>query len=73
MWSFRIFRKISKVGTQPIIGTQINLNLTLDIIGKISLYATSETGYKNLTKLSSLSYLKNDAMKDPSCNLNDLK
>ena len=63
--------KISKIGTQPIIGTQINLK-TLDTIGKITLYATSETGYKNLTKLSSLSYLKNDAMKDPSCNLNDL-
>jgi len=63
--------KISKIGTHPIIGTQINLNI-LDIIGKITLYATSETGYKNLTKLSSLSYLKNDAMKEPSCNLNDL-
>ena len=63
--------KISKIGTHPIIGTQINLK-TLDTIGKITLYATSETGYKNLTKLSSLSYLKNDAMKDPSCNLNDL-
>ena len=64
-------KKISKIGTHPIIGTQINLK-TLDTIGKITLYATSETGYKNLTKLSSLSYLKNDAMKDPSCNLNDL-
>ncbi len=63
--------KISKVGTHPIIGTQINLNM-LDIIGKISLYATSEEGYKNLTKLSSLSYLKNNAMKDPSCELKDL-
>ena len=49
--------KISKVGTQPIIGTQINL-LCDSFIEKITLYATSETGYKNLTKLSSLSYLK---------------
>jgi DNA polymerase III subunit alpha len=63
--------KISKIGTHPIIGTQINLK-SIDTIGKITLYATSETGYKNLTKLSSLSYLKNDAMKDPSCKLNDL-
>jgi len=47
--------KISKVGTQPIIGTQINLFYE-NIIGKITLYATSEKGYKNLTKLSSLSY-----------------
>ena len=63
--------KISKIGTQPIIGTQINLK-TLDIIGKVTLYAMSETGYRNLTKLSSLSYLKNDEMIDPSCNINDL-
>ena len=49
--------KISKVGTQPIIGTQINLSSS-EIIGKVSLYATSEEGYKNLTKLSSSSYLK---------------
>ena len=41
--------KISKIGTQPIIGTQINLNVS-DIIGKVSIYATSEEGYKNLTK-----------------------
>ena len=63
--------KISKVGTHPIIGTQININI-LDIIGKVSLYATSEEGYKNLTKLSSISYLKNDLMKDPSCCLKDI-
>ena len=64
--------KISKVGTHPIIGTQININI-FDIVGKISLYATSETGYKNLTKLSSLSYLRNDETTEPSCNLEDLK
>ena len=63
--------KISKTGTQPIIGTQINLNIS-DIIGKVTLYATSEKGYKNLTKLSSLSYLKNNMMTDPSCDLKDL-
>ena len=63
--------KISKIGTQPLIGTQINLNIS-DIIGKITLYATSEKGYKNLTKLSSSSYLKNNLMTDPSCNLKDL-
>jgi len=63
--------KISKAGTQPIIGTQINLN-TSEIFGKVTLYATSEEGYKNLTKLSSSSYLKSDAMKDPFCTLKDL-
>ena len=62
--------KISKVGTHPIIGTQINLN-TSGVIGKVTLYATSEIGFKNLTKLSSLSYLKNNTNKDPSCNLKD--
>ena len=63
--------KLSKVGTHPIIGTQINLN-TLDVIGKITLYATSEKGYKNLTKLSSSSYLKNSKITDPSCGLQDI-
>ena len=63
--------KLSKVGTHPIIGTQINLNIS-DIIGKVSLYATSEEGYKNLTKLSSSSYLKNKSTTGPSCNLQDL-
>jgi DNA polymerase-3 subunit alpha len=63
--------KISKAGTHPIIGTQININIS-DIIGKITLYATSETGYKNLTKLSSSSYLKNNALTGPSCSLKDI-
>jgi DNA polymerase III subunit alpha len=63
--------KLSKVGTQPIIGTQINLRFQ-NIIGKVSLYATSEVGFKNLTKLSSLSYLKNNDKDKPSCDLNDL-
>jgi len=63
--------KISKVGTQPIIGTQINLRAH-NIIGKITLYATSEKGYKNLTKLSSLSYLKSKETEEPSCEVNDL-
>ena len=63
--------KISKAGTHPIIGTQINLSIS-DIIGKVSLYATSEEGYKNLTKLSSSSYLQNKAITDPSCTLKEL-
>ena len=63
--------KISKVGTQPIVGTQINL-LSDNQIGKITLYATSEKGYKNLTKLSSLSYLKNKDSHDPCCEIDDL-
>ena len=35
--------KISKVGTQPIIGTQINLR-AYNTAGKITLYATSDEG-----------------------------
>ena len=63
--------KISKVGTQPLIGTQINL-LNNNQIGKITLYATSEKGYKNLTKLSSISYFKNNETHEPHCELDDL-
>ena len=63
--------KISKVGTHPIVGTQLNLNI-FNTIGKVSLFATSERGYKNLTKLSSTSYLKSNPTTDPSCSLQDL-
>jgi len=63
--------KLSKIGTQPLIGTQINLK-SQNLIGKITLYATSEVGYKNLTKLSSLSYLKNKELNEPLCDLDDI-
>ena len=63
--------KLSKVGTQAIIGTQINLKAK-GVIGKITLYATSEAGYKNLTKLSSKSYLDSSQIDEPSCDINDL-
>jgi len=63
--------KISKTGTQPIIGTQINI-LSKNQIGKITLYATSEQGYKNLTKLSSKSYLSNKNFHEPYCEIDDL-
>jgi len=63
--------KMSKIGTQPIIGTQINLRAH-SIFGKVTLYATSEQGYKNLTKLSSLSYIKSKEIEEPSCDVNDL-
>ena len=63
--------KLSKVGTHPIIGTQINLKAN-NIVGKISLYAKTEEGYKNLTKLSSLSYLNSKQSEEPSCEIKDL-
>ena len=63
--------KLSKVGTQPIIGTQINLK-AYNVTGKITLYAKTEIGFKNLTKLSSLSYLKSKETEEPSCKIEDL-
>ncbi len=63
--------KISKVGTQPIIGTQINFKVD-NIIGKLPLFATTKNGYKNLTKLSSISYLESEAISDPYCKIEDL-
>ncbi len=63
--------KLSKVGTQPIIGSQINIK-EQDLVGKITLYAQSEEGYKNLTKLSSLSYLKSNETEAPGCKIKDL-
>ena len=56
--------KISKSGTQPIIGTQINFKI-YDTIGLLPLYALNEEGYKNIIDLSSTSYLKNDKLSDP--------
>ena len=35
------------------------------------MYAKTEEGYKNLTKLSSLSYLKNNE-EEPACEIKDL-
>jgi DNA polymerase III subunit alpha len=63
--------KLTKVGTQPLIGTQINLRAQNEI-GKVTLYATSEDGFRNLTKLSSSSYLKNNVAEEPFCDMNEL-
>ena len=56
--------KLSKVGTQPIIGTQINFKYG-DTIGLLPLYALNEEGYKEIIELSSFSYLDNDELSDP--------
>ena len=56
--------KISKSGTQPIIGTQINFKIG-DTTGLLPLFALNEAGYKNIIELSSFSYLKNDELSDP--------
>ncbi|MDC3042956.1 DNA polymerase III subunit alpha [Candidatus Pelagibacter sp.] len=56
--------KISKSGTQPIIGTQINFKIG-ETTGLLPLFALNEAGYKNIIRLSSLSYLENDQLSDP--------
>ena len=63
--------KISKVGTQPIIGTQINFKYN-ETIGLLPLYALNEIGYKRIIELSSLSYLNNDEISEPHLNFDEL-
>ena len=63
--------KISKVGTQPIIATQINFKFE-ETIGLIPLFALDEIGYKKIIELSSQSYLYNDKTSVPHLNINDL-
>ncbi len=63
--------KISKVGTQPIIGTQINFKYN-DCIGLLPLFALNEEGYKRIIKLSSTSFIENDELSDPHIEFNEL-
>ena len=62
---------ISKVGTQPIIGTQIYFKCE-DTMGLIPLIALNEKGYKNIIELSSRSYLENDALSNPHLDIKEL-
>jgi len=62
---------ISKVGTQPIIGTQIFFRFE-DTTGLLPLIALNEKGYKRIIELSSKSYLENDALSDPHLDIKDL-
>ena len=50
---------VSKSKTQPIIGSQIKFQYK-DLIGLIPIIAKNETGYKNIVKLSSNSYLNHE-------------
>ncbi len=63
--------KISKAGTQPIIGTQINFRIK-NFVGKLPLFATTSESYKGIIKLSSRSYLESGDQSDPYCNFEDL-
>jgi len=62
---------ISKVGTQPIIGTQINFKFE-DTTGLLPLIALNEKGYKQIIELSSRSYLENDALSEPHLDIKEL-
>ena len=62
---------ISKVGTQPIIGTQIYFKFE-DTTGLLPLIALNEKGYKRIIELSSRSYLENDALSDPHLNIKEI-
>ena len=64
-------QEISKVGTKPIIGSQINFKFS-DTIGKIPIFAKTEEGFKNLTKLSSKSYLDVEEQDQPHCPIEEL-
>ena len=57
---------LSKSKTQPIIGTQINIQYK-GINGKIPLFAKDLEGYKNLIKLSSKSFLEIESNENPHC------
>ena len=63
--------KISKAGTQPIIGTQINFKFD-DEIGLLPLFALNEIGYKKIIELSSLSFLENKELTDPCLEFNKI-
>ena len=63
--------KISKAGTQPIVGTQINFKLG-EYISKIPIFAATECGFKNLSKLSSKSYIEIEPIDEPHCKIEDL-
>jgi DNA polymerase-3 subunit alpha len=62
---------ISKVGTQPIIGTQIYFKFE-DTTGLLPLIALNEKGYKRIIELSSRSYLENDTLSDPHLDIKEL-
>lgn len=62
---------ISKSGTQPIIGSQINFKFK-DYIGIFPLIANTLEGYKTIINLSSKSYLENKGINEPHCLFRDL-
>ena len=64
-------QEISKVGTQPIIGSQINFKFS-NTIGRIPIFAKTDEGFKNLIKLSSKSYMDVNENEEPNCPIDEL-
>ena len=62
---------ISKVGTQPIIGSQINFKFK-NYVGLLPLIANNFEGYKSIINLSSKSYLENESENEPHCLFQEL-
>jgi len=62
---------ISKVGTQPIIGSQINFKFE-NHMGILPIFANNFEGYKSVIDLSSKSYLENKTTGEPHCLLQEL-
>ena len=63
---------IAKSKTQPIIGSQINIQHN-GKSGKIPIFAKNLEGYKNLIKLSSKSFLEIKEGEEPHCKIEDLE
>ena len=63
---------ISKSGTQPILGTQINFKINNEI-GLLPVIAKNENGYKSIINLSSKSFLNNSDIDVPFCEIENLK
>ena len=69
--SLEFSENISKAGSQPIIGTQINFTYE-DTTGLLPLIALNKNGYKRILDLSSQSYLQNSSISEPSLNISEL-
>ncbi len=62
---------VSKSGTQPIIGTQINFKYENEI-GLLTLIAKNDSGYSRIIELSSKSYLDRSELETSHCKFADL-
>ncbi len=63
--------KLSKSGTQPIIGSQINFKAG-DTYGLLPIFALNEKGYKRIIELSSKFYLDHNNENSPHLDFNEL-